>query len=162
MGLKNLIGQQLHHDVVIFVDNLQVTGPTKSKTWQASQQAAASSNHLGIQDAPRKRRDGSQAPGVCSGCVLQTDQDGVFVHVSQEKGDKTKQLLEKVMDDEAADEMAQQELKDHQHAAGRSANARIPAPIATTKPNAMSTPPPTPTCKATASAVAIGSEIWGH
>jgi hypothetical protein len=64
--------------------------------------------------------------------------------------------------DEAADKMAQQELADPQHTAGRTATAHIPAPIATTKLKAMSTPPPTPTCKAAASAVAVGSEIWGH
>ena len=84
-------------DVVIFVDDLRVTGPTKSEAWQASQRAAALLIHLGIQDAPRKRRDGSQAPGAWSGCVLRTDRDGVFVYVSQEKWDKTKRLLDEVM-----------------------------------------------------------------
>jgi hypothetical protein len=84
-------------DVVIFVDDLRVTGPTKNEAWQASQRAAALLNHLGIQDAPRKRRDGSQAPGAWSGCVLRTDQPGVFVYVSQEKWDKTKRLLDEVM-----------------------------------------------------------------
>jgi hypothetical protein len=54
--------------------------------------------HLGLQDAPRKRRDGSQAPGAWSGCVLCTDQPGVFIYVSQEKWDKTKRLLIEVMD----------------------------------------------------------------
>jgi hypothetical protein len=85
-------------DVVIFVDDLRVTGPTKNEAWQAAQRAAALLNHLGIQDAPRKRRDGSQAPGAWSGCVLRTDRDGVFVYVSQEKWDKTKRLLDEVMD----------------------------------------------------------------
>jgi hypothetical protein len=85
-------------DVVIFVDDLRVTGPTKSEAWQASQRAAALLNHLGIQDAPRKRRDGSQAPGAWSGCVLRMDQAGVFVYVSQEKWEKTKRLLDEVMD----------------------------------------------------------------
>jgi hypothetical protein len=64
--------------------------------------------------------------------------------------------------DEAADAMAQPELEDHQHAAERMATARISAPIATTKPKAMLTQPPAPTCKAAASTVAVGSEIWGH
>jgi hypothetical protein len=85
-------------DVVIFVDDLRVTGPTKAEAWQAAQRAAGLLNHLGIQDAPRKRRDGSQAPGAWSGCVLRTDKDGVFVYVSQEKWEKTKRLLDEVMD----------------------------------------------------------------
>jgi hypothetical protein len=84
-------------DVVIFVDDLRVTGPTKNEAWQASQRAAAQLNHLGIQDAPRKRRDGSQAPGAWAGCVLRTDQEGVFVYVSQDKWLKTKALLAEVM-----------------------------------------------------------------
>ena len=84
-------------DVVIFVDDLRVTGPTQKEAWQAAQRAAAVLNTLGIQDAPRKRRDGSQAPGAWSGCVLRTDKDGVFVYVSQEKWDKTKRLLDEVM-----------------------------------------------------------------
>ena len=39
-------------DVVIFVDDLRVLGLTKNEAWQASQQAAALLNHIGIQDAP--------------------------------------------------------------------------------------------------------------
>jgi hypothetical protein len=81
----------------IFVDDLRVTGPTKNKAWQASQQAAALLNHLGIQDAPRKRQDGSQAPGAWAGCVLRTDREGVFVYVSKDKWTKTKVLLTEVM-----------------------------------------------------------------
>jgi hypothetical protein len=63
--------------------------------------------------------------------------------------------------DEAADEMAHQELANPQDAAGPTATAPIPVPIATTKPKATSTPPPAPTCKAAASTSAVGSEIWG-
>ena len=85
-------------DVVIFVDDLRVSGPTKNEAWQASQRAAGLLNHIGIQDAPRKRRDGSQVPGAWSGCVLRTDRDGVFVYVSQEKWDKTKRLLDEVQE----------------------------------------------------------------
>ena len=71
--------------MVIFVDDLRVSGPMKNEAWQASQPAAGLLNHIGSQDAPRKRRDGYQAPGAWSRCVLRMDRNGVFVYVSQEK-----------------------------------------------------------------------------
>jgi hypothetical protein len=49
-------------NVIVFVDDPRATGPSKNEAWQASQRAAALLNHLGIQDAPQKRRNGSQAP----------------------------------------------------------------------------------------------------
>jgi hypothetical protein len=41
-------------DIVIFVDNLQVTGPTGEECWKAGQRVAKVIDHLGLQDAPRK------------------------------------------------------------------------------------------------------------
>ena len=49
-------------------------------------------NWLGIQDAPRKRRDSRQDPGAWAGSVVRTE-GGVFTLVSDEKWDKTKRLL---------------------------------------------------------------------
>jgi hypothetical protein len=83
-------------DLIIFVDDLRVTGPTNREAWEAGQHAAATLNHLGIQDAARKTRDGSQIPGPWAGCCMRTDLDGVFVLVAQEKWDKTKAVLEEV------------------------------------------------------------------
>jgi hypothetical protein len=54
-------------DIVIFVDDLRVTGPTKDECWKAGQRGAQILNHLGLQDAPHKRRDSSQASGPWSG-----------------------------------------------------------------------------------------------
>jgi hypothetical protein len=84
-------------DLVIFVDDLRVTGPTREECWKAGQRAAQILNHLGLQDAPRKRRGASQAPGPWTGTILRTDLDGVFVFVSQEKWDKGKAQVEEVI-----------------------------------------------------------------
>jgi hypothetical protein len=46
-------------NIVIFVDDLRVTGPAKGECWKAGQRAAQILSHLGLQDAPRKRRDAS-------------------------------------------------------------------------------------------------------
>jgi hypothetical protein len=84
-------------DIVIFVDDLRVTGPEKHECWKAGQRAAQVLNHLGLQDAPRKRRDASQAPGPWTGSILRTDLNGVFAYVSQEKWDKAKSQIEEVI-----------------------------------------------------------------
>ena len=49
--------------------------------------------HLGIQDAPRKRRDSSQTPGAWTGSVLQTDEGQVRLFVGEDKWMKTKSML---------------------------------------------------------------------
>jgi hypothetical protein len=84
-------------DIVIFVDDLRVTGPTKNECWKAGQRGAQILNHLGLQDAPRKRRNSSQAPGPWSGCILRTDLAGVFLFVSQEKWDKAKAQIDEII-----------------------------------------------------------------
>jgi hypothetical protein len=55
-------------------------------------------NWLGIQDAPRKRRDSFQAPGAWAGCVVRVNKDGVFVLSDEEKWVKAKRLLQEVLD----------------------------------------------------------------
>jgi hypothetical protein len=84
-------------DLVIFVDDLRVTGPTSQECWKAGQRSAQVLNHLGIQDAPRKRRGSSRAPGPWTGTILRTDLDGVFVFVAQDKWDKAKILVDEII-----------------------------------------------------------------
>ena len=85
-------------DIVIFVDDLRVSGPTDSECWGAAQRAAQVINHLGLQDAPRKRRGPSQAPGPWTGSMLRTDLKGVFLMVAQDKWDKAKAQVEEVIE----------------------------------------------------------------
>jgi hypothetical protein len=76
-----------------FMDDFRSGGPNKKEAWLAGRQAASILNHLGISDAPRKRRDTSMAPGAWAGAVVRTDGAGVHVLVSQEKWDRTKAQL---------------------------------------------------------------------
>jgi hypothetical protein len=85
-------------DLFIVVDNLRPTGSSRKESWAAARRAASTLNHLGIQDAPRKRRDSSQSPGAWAGSVVRTGAGGVNVFSSQEKWDKLKRLIEEVWD----------------------------------------------------------------
>lgn len=79
-------------DFFTFVDDLRPTGSTKSEAWLAGRRAASVTNWLGIQDAPRKRRDSRQDPGAWAGCVINTI-SGVFALVSDDKWKKLKDQL---------------------------------------------------------------------
>jgi hypothetical protein len=75
-------------DLFMFVDDLRPTGPGRRECWQAARRAASILNSLGIQDAPRKRRDSSQKPGAWSGSAIRVTLDGVCVLASEDKWDK--------------------------------------------------------------------------
>jgi hypothetical protein len=53
-------------------------------------------NWLGIQDAPRKRRDSSKSPGAWSGSVIRVTPDGVFVLLPEDKWNKAKAMLQEI------------------------------------------------------------------
>jgi hypothetical protein len=84
-------------DVFGFVDDFRQTGNSKEEAWLAARQVASRSNHLGIQDAPRKRRDGSATPGAWTGSIIRTGETGVFLLVSADKWEKTKVLLKEML-----------------------------------------------------------------
>ena len=79
-------------DLFTFVDDLRPTGKDKAEAWRAGRRAASVLNWLGLQDAPRKRRDSRQDPGAWAGSVIRTV-GGVFTLVSDEKWEKTKRLV---------------------------------------------------------------------
>lgn len=83
-------------DLSIFVDDLRPNGPSPEEAWLAGRRAASVLNFLGIQDAPRKRRDSSQSPGAWAGSVIKTGSEGTFVLTSQQKWDKARVLVVEV------------------------------------------------------------------
>ena len=80
-------------DFKTFVDDNRHSGSSSQQCWSAGRRVASGLNHLGIQDAARKRRDASQTPGAWAGCVIWTRPDGVFVMVSEDKWTKAKAQL---------------------------------------------------------------------
>jgi hypothetical protein len=88
--------ERIAADLFIFVDDLRPTGPSRKECWLAARHAGSKLNFLGIQDAPRKRRDSSKSPGAWAGGVICTTPEGVFVLTSREKWNKAKAQLEEV------------------------------------------------------------------
>jgi hypothetical protein len=54
-------------DLFIYMEDFRPTGPDAKEWWRASRRAASVCNHLGIQDALRKRRGVPRSPGPWAG-----------------------------------------------------------------------------------------------
>jgi hypothetical protein len=80
-------------DLFIYVDDARVIGNSEDDCWLATRQTASLLNHLGLQDAARKRRAGSKEPGPWAGSICHSSGTQVEVMVSQERWDKTKGIL---------------------------------------------------------------------
>jgi hypothetical protein len=80
-------------DFFFYVDDNRTTGKDEKEAWLAARRVASVCSYLGIQDAARKRRKASKTPGAWAGAVVSTDDEGVYVSVSQEKWDKAKQMV---------------------------------------------------------------------
>ena len=81
-------------DVFDYVDDLRPTGHDEEACWKATRQAGATINHLGCQDASRKRRKPKQRPGAWAGSVICTENGEVTITVSQEKWEKTQRYID--------------------------------------------------------------------
>jgi hypothetical protein len=80
-------------DFCTFVDDARPTGPTPRETWLAARRIASKFSYLGLQDAPRKRRDSSQRPGAWTGSVVRTDGGEVSLLVGEDKWNKGKSMI---------------------------------------------------------------------
>ena len=56
-------------------------------------------NKLGVQDAPRKRSSGEQEAGAWAGSIIETDGQGEYVTVSQERWDKSERYIGGIVED---------------------------------------------------------------
>jgi hypothetical protein len=90
-------------DVVTYVNDARPSGPTKKEGWQAALRTAQILGYLGLQDAPRKRRNSTQTPGAWAGGVVRSCDAEVSVLLPQAKWDKLKtsigELLEMLFSD---------------------------------------------------------------
>lgn len=83
-------------DIFIYVDDLRVTGCTKSEAWSACCRATSIVGYLGVQDAPRKRRKSSNVAGAWAGSVVYTTKERVLVLVTEEKWIKAKSQIDEL------------------------------------------------------------------
>jgi hypothetical protein len=86
-------------DLFIYVDDVRVTGNSKKECDAAARRAASVANGLGVQDAPRKMRFGARDAGAWAGSVVETNDQGVFVTVSQEKWDKSRRYIGDIIEE---------------------------------------------------------------
>jgi hypothetical protein len=91
----NSEGQEptIANDLVIYVDDVRTMACSYEECRLASRAVASMANHLGLQDAARKRRDPSQTPGPWAGCIVASDKDVVVISVSLERWLKAKGMV---------------------------------------------------------------------
>ncbi len=86
-------GVVIANDCKKYVDDIRTTGLSYTDCWETTRRVASGLNYLGIQDAPRKRREISQSPGPWAGALVHTTDGSVRVAMSQEKWDKAQVIV---------------------------------------------------------------------
>ena len=89
--------QRIAADFFCYIDDVRPCGASEEECWQAARRVASICGYLGIQDASRKRRPPSQAPGAWAGSVVAVTPEGPGVSVSQEKWDKTRRYISEML-----------------------------------------------------------------
>lgn len=86
-------GGHVAGDVVTFVDDVRITGYSKSNCWKVYHQFASRMQYLGMQNAPRKFRPPSQTnAGAWTGTIFRIGSSHITKSVSQEKWDKGREI----------------------------------------------------------------------
>ena len=85
----------LSSDCFVFVDDGRVLGRTQKTCNNSTRRVASVMNHLGEQDASRKRRGASQNSGAWVGALFRSDNDTIGLATSQDKWDKGKNIITK-------------------------------------------------------------------
>ena len=75
-------------EIAQYVDDLRLVTASKELAWQAGSQVAKGLCWLGLQDAARKRRMGSQRPGAWTGSVVRSDGGSVRNSVTKDRSTK--------------------------------------------------------------------------
>jgi hypothetical protein len=81
-------------EIVLYFDDGRIMGATEELARSRVRQATARLQHLGNQDAARKRRGVSQRPGAWAGGIVYTDQGVTRKLLSQEEWDRAKIFLD--------------------------------------------------------------------
>jgi hypothetical protein len=94
----DLIVDNIAGDVLTFVDDSRASGLDAEVTWRIARQIASRLQHLGIQDAPQKRRPPTRKKGAWAGAIFSTEKGIITQTVSEEKGIKGKAQTQELTD----------------------------------------------------------------
>ena len=82
-----------------YVDDIRTGGESEEACYRVTRRVASRTNYLGQQDAPRKRRKPSKAPGAwCGAIVVNLGEEGLFVTCSQAKWEKGRDHVRSLLD----------------------------------------------------------------
>ena len=81
-------------DIVQYMDDARTLAATEELSWLAQSKMAKTLCYLGLQDASRKRRMGSQRPGAWAGAVVSTDKGMVLKSISRDRWVKTQRKVQ--------------------------------------------------------------------
>ena len=84
---------ELASGVAQYIDDLRVMASPKDLAWKSISRMAKGFSYLGLHDAARKRKDGSQKPGAWAGAIISTLFGGIFKGVIQQRWEKTQRLV---------------------------------------------------------------------
>jgi hypothetical protein len=84
-------------DLIAFVDDLRCTGMSEEHAWQVARRVASVMQHLGIQDAPRKRKPSVRESGAWAGTMFSTLKGQILKFVSQAKWNKGKDIVSSLL-----------------------------------------------------------------
>jgi hypothetical protein len=85
-------------DFFVYVDDVHSTGFNSDVCWQGTRKIACTYNHLGIQDAPRKRCGLSLEAGLWAGSTVFTSGGEAFVTVTLDRWRKAKSQVQWIHD----------------------------------------------------------------
>jgi hypothetical protein len=85
-------------EIFVYVDDGRTTGHSRDLTWKTARAYGSGCSRRGIQDASRKRTPPTETPGPWAGMVTHTEGGSVVGMVSQEKWDKTRHLIQELLE----------------------------------------------------------------
>jgi len=85
--------QELAALVLSYVEDLRAAAGSESLCWEVMHKVSSRASYLGIQIATRKTRPQAKQPGPWAGSMVIAQEEGVGVKATQDKWNKTQQLL---------------------------------------------------------------------
>ena len=83
-------------NIFIYVDDLRIIGWCKSEAWRTCCRATSVLGYLGVQDAPRKRRNSSNMAGAWAGSAVYATNNEILVLVTDEIWAKAKSQVKEL------------------------------------------------------------------